>query len=282
MDRPSLFSLDRFPCVVEHQITTDEERRRMPYFNEIARRGHRDWWACLRFDAMGATWALALYRGKKLGAFDREEAAFLTSQTKRVRSLAVAGQALEGRGAATRIRALDSLGVPALLIDREGRVVDHNAALDKYLGAGLSIRRGRLTASDPVSDSALKAFLRSAVFGPADPVIIRRHHVPWLAASALSLGDASIELFSGATTVVFLRDLLPGDLPDTGILQEAFGLTPAEARLARKVATGSGLVGACRQLEISHETGKSHLKAIFAKTDTTRQAELAVLLNRFS
>jgi DNA-binding CsgD family transcriptional regulator len=281
IDRPSLVSVDRYPCVIEHQITTDEERRRMPYFNEIARRGNRVWWASLRFDVMGAIWALPLYRGEKLGAFDLEEAAFLRSQIKRVRSLVVARQAMEGRAAATGIRALDGLGVPAFLFNREGHVVAHNAALDRCLGDWLAIRRGRLGASDPASDRDLRAFLRRAVLGPVDPVVIRRNDVPWLAVSALSLGEASSELFSGATGVAFFRDLSPGDLPDTGILQVAFGLTPAETRLARRVATGSGLVEACRHLQISHETGKSHLKAIFAKTRTTRQAELAALLNRF-
>ena len=53
-----------------------------------------------------------------------------------------------------------------------------------------------------------------------------------------------------------------------------FGLTPAEAELARLLLQ-CGSLGACAEkLGKSHETVRTQLKALFAKTETHHQAEL--------
>jgi DNA-binding CsgD family transcriptional regulator len=57
-------------------------------------------------------------------------------------------------------------------------------------------------------------------------------------------------------------------------LASFYGLTPAEARLAEAIATGGNLVEFCAQQNLSINTGKSHLKNIFAKTGHHRQSQL--------
>jgi DNA-binding CsgD family transcriptional regulator len=64
------------------------------------------------------------------------------------------------------------------------------------------------------------------------------------------------------------------------LLSKAFGLTPAEARLASIIAEGLNPERAAEELGISKGTARNQLKAIFAKTATHRQAELAALLSR--
>src|SRR5262245_45262944 len=61
------------------------------------------------------------------------------------------------------------------------------------------------------------------------------------------------------------------------LLRCRFGLTPAEARLALHLAAGETLRSAEAKLSISYETARTHLKNIFHKTGTCRQAELVVL-----
>ena len=67
---------------------------------------------------------------------------------------------------------------------------------------------------------------------------------------------------------------------DRTLLQQTFGLTVAEARLAALVGAGESIASAAEQLSISSETARSQLKAIFAKTDIHRQADLVALLSR--
>jgi len=62
------------------------------------------------------------------------------------------------------------------------------------------------------------------------------------------------------------------------LLRSHFGLTPAETRLALHLVAGETLRSAEVKLSISYETARTHLKNIFSKTGTCRQAELVVVL----
>ena len=64
-------------------------------------------------------------------------------------------------------------------------------------------------------------------------------------------------------------------------LRTAYALTRSEARIARLLAEGRSLMGICEALDISPNTARTHLKRIFAKTETRRQAELLKLLLEF-
>jgi len=57
-----------------------------------------------------------------------------------------------------------------------------------------------------------------------------------------------------------------------------FGLTPAEARLALHLVAGEALRAAAVKLSITYETARTHLKNIFNKTGTCRQAELVKVI----
>jgi DNA-binding CsgD family transcriptional regulator len=80
-----------------------------------------------------------------------------------------------------------------------------------------------------------------------------------------------------------LTDLETADAgPVAAVLEQAFGLTPAEARLASQIAAGKTLAEIARQQGSGRETLRSQLKAVFEKTGTSRQAELALLLSKLA
>src|SRR5262245_7873562 len=62
------------------------------------------------------------------------------------------------------------------------------------------------------------------------------------------------------------------------LLRCRFGLTPTEARLALHLVAGETLRSAEAKLSMTYETARTHLKSIFQKTGTCRQAELVVVL----
>ena len=61
-------------------------------------------------------------------------------------------------------------------------------------------------------------------------------------------------------------------------LMDAYGLTPAEARVALAASSGLTIPEVARQLNLSPNTIKTHLRKVFAKTGTNRQMELARLV----
>ena len=62
------------------------------------------------------------------------------------------------------------------------------------------------------------------------------------------------------------------------LLQCHFSLTPAEARLALHLVAGETLRSAAVKLSVTYETARTHLKNIFNKTGTCRQAELVIVI----
>ena len=62
---------------------------------------------------------------------------------------------------------------------------------------------------------------------------------------------------------------------DESQLAALFDLTPAEARVARGVAEGLDLDALARARGVSVQTVRAQLKAVFRKTGTSRQNELA-------
>ena len=68
-----------------------------------------------------------------------------------------------------------------------------------------------------------------------------------------------------------LASLLP-------LLQQLYGLTPAEARVAQAMLQGHGLDATAKILDIQRTTARTHLYRLFEKTGTHRQSELVRLL----
>jgi DNA-binding CsgD family transcriptional regulator len=62
----------------------------------------------------------------------------------------------------------------------------------------------------------------------------------------------------------------------------ALGLSAAETRIARKIMSGRTLAEAAGDLGLAHNTARSHLRNIFAKTQARSQVELVRILCEFA
>jgi DNA-binding CsgD family transcriptional regulator len=69
-------------------------------------------------------------------------------------------------------------------------------------------------------------------------------------------------------------------MPQMALLRNRFRLTPAEARLVLRLVTGDSLQSAAKALGVKYGTVRTHLKTVFQKTGTRRQAELVIVIMR--
>jgi DNA-binding CsgD family transcriptional regulator len=67
--------------------------------------------------------------------------------------------------------------------------------------------------------------------------------------------------------------------PSPERIEQALGLTPAEARLVSALCHGGTLARVAKELGVSANTAKTHLAAAFGKTGTRRQSELIALVS---
>lgn len=183
--------------------------------------------------------------------------------------------------------ALERSGTAMLLAARSGRILLANRAAERVLQApgGLNAVGGRVAVSDPWLGDRLKALIRGAADTAAGTgtsaggaVAIERDERLPLTLLVAPFRPARDGL--GATlpvAVVFIRDP-EVQIPGASVLQDLFGLTPAEACVASLLSTGRSVDEVAADQHITAGTARTHLKHIFAKTGTSRQAQLVALI----
>jgi DNA-binding CsgD family transcriptional regulator len=286
LDRPKLLAKPANSFTVEDEITTPDERRVLPYYQEIARPGNREWWAAVCVAVKNRSWSVPLYRDSRRGPFYPSEADYFLRVAPHLSRVISVAEKVWDISVGPSLAALDRLNCAAALLDCRGYVTRFNEHAETHFDSGLMIRHGRIHAADRTSDARLQGLTRAAVSSPpggsvrAEPVVIARNGSPWLLAEAIPMTSFAHDLFNGGDTLLYFTDLVAKLAPCEGLLSRTFHLTPAEARLASILADGEGIDGASARLAIGRETARTHLRAIFAKTGTRRQAELAALLSR--
>jgi DNA-binding CsgD family transcriptional regulator len=184
--------------------------------------------------------------------------------------------------------AMNLFGRGVIALDSIGFVLDANATARAFFDDEVQVseRRLRLRDSRASADFAiLTARLRAAPERAelhVTPIVARRTAKPPLLLRLFPVGGAATRTFLDARALVLLSELRAKPAPDPSVLARAFGLSRAEARLAALVANGLAPAAAAQRLGISRETARSQLRAVFAKTATHRQSELAALLASLS
>jgi DNA-binding CsgD family transcriptional regulator/PAS domain-containing protein len=90
---------------------------------------------------------------------------------------------------------------------------------------------------------------------------------------------AGVDSPAGTTVAVFISDSDRTPAAVTEILQSAFGLTSAEAKLAERLIAGSSLAEAAELHGVSINTVRTQLQSLFSKTNTSRQSQLVRLFS---
>ncbi len=159
-----------------------------------------------------------------------------------------------------------------------------NQAAEALLGQGLCMYRGRLCATERRAQTALARFLGLIAVGnvPSGHIMLPQEDDRCWLVEFVPVTERATEVFSGAKGLILVSDLSGRRALKPGLLQMAYGVTPAEERLALAFADCWHLCLAAERLGISHETARSHLRAVFEKTGTHSQAELTALLTRFA
>jgi DNA-binding CsgD family transcriptional regulator/PAS domain-containing protein len=186
---------------------------------------------------------------------------------------------------------LDWLADGVMLLRADGTVLHANTAMQAIARAddGVRLRRGHVEfASTEVQQRFAKAlgtqqWLRdkTSQLAITDFPAPRPSGNPSYLVSIRPLParrhDSAME--SAADIIVFVRDPLTDTTAALQVLRDAFGLTEAEAKLARAVQSGVSMSDYARVHAVSIATVYTHMRSIKEKTGCSRQAELIRKLN---
>src|SRR3954453_11355009 len=184
---------------------------------------------------------------------------------------------------------LNALHCGAILLDETKRILHLNDTAQPHLGTVLAANRGRLCATDRGCDALFQTILDQALrcgererAWPRQALGLKRDDKGPVIARVVSTGGEATELLDGAALVVLFVDPEDGPKVSYTLLQQVFGLTRGEARLANQLLCGLSLQEIADAHWLSVATVRSHTKAVLAKTGTHRQAELVGLLARLA
>ena len=175
--------------------------------------------------------------------------------------------------------AFDMTGIGAAILRPDGHILAQNAVCETMLDAAAS---GLYNANEALRTRrrpdmrALEQALHTAAFH-GKPAALRVRDLE---------GEGAVELLitpmparpEGETRLTAILRAPDALKPDADLLEQLYGLTPAEAGLTAALAGGIGLSEACKRRGITVNTGKGYLKRIFQKTGTNRQSELVALV----
>ncbi|MDV2968450.1 MULTISPECIES: response regulator [Nitratireductor] len=182
-------------------------------------------------------------------------------------------------------RVVDLLSFGVVLVSGSGVAFANRAAQAIHrAGDGLVIDRALRPASSNLA-AEMKSFLAEA----CEAARLGRDHLSSLSVPRLSgqrdflltacaLPDTSEAMNGDAQAVVFISDPERRPAVPDELLAKLFDLTPTEAQVARALAHGRRTDEIAQDLAVSPTTVAFHLRNLFGKTGTHRQADLIVLL----
>jgi len=241
-------------------------------------------------DNDGSRCALWIFRSQDRGDFAREDDALCEIFVAQLRR----GIELSARLTDSEIeRALyshvmDRLSVGVVVLDSSGRVLKCSPGAKTALSRrdGLQVQAGRLRAATQREDAQLQAAIRAAAESSASgeaPVtkalnVSRSERIRGLGIVVQTIGRNARAPGCAAAVAVYLRD--PEELAEveSDLVRQLFDLTPAEAAVARRLASGLSLEEVAAALDISRNTARAHLRSIFSKSGISRQTELVRLM----
>ncbi|AJA59728.1 MULTISPECIES: helix-turn-helix transcriptional regulator [Bradyrhizobium] len=275
--------------MVQRGVTTDldfaspAEISGHPYYQEFLAPFGLRWFAGVRVAAGDDLWCLSIQRSIREGPFNPAEIEQLACLSKQLTSGAALAQALGFARAEAALDAFNVSGSPVALLNRCGEVLQLNHAAELLLGRDLRVTCRRLVSVDRKATSALNAALHELLWSCSSsaltmsPVLLPRSGRHSLLAYPMRLSRVSAGALSPCQAIIVIVDPDARSRPPETVLRSCFGLTSAEAKVAKAIAGGGMLEEVSAELGISYSTARNQLKAVFAKTGTHRQAELVTL-----
>lgn len=275
--------------VLGQSLVPDEVFERSEVWNDFSRH-HVG-----AFHLLGAVFELGGERTAILGLHRQRDAEPFDEEDRRQidRVLPHLRRALQLRARLADERARLSLGAAALealrlgivVTDREGVVLLANPAAEALAQAGGALSLGAqgrpLAAAHPPETRRLLALVgETAAGGPGGALLLSRPSGSAVAASVAPLPRRLRDGIPLGAALLVLRDLggAPPDLAAT--LAGLFGLTPAEAGLARALLAGRRPEEVAEARGVKLTTVRSQLSQVLHKTGARRQGELTALLER--
>ena len=175
---------------------------------------------------------------------------------------------------------LAALDLPALVLDEKGKVLAANHLIEVMTGFVHWRAHDRVSLKDKAADQLLRDAI--ATIDLARGASVRSFPVRGaemtMVAHVVPIRLSARDIFVHCAATLILTPVTVLHAPPIELVQSLFDLTPAEARVARCLATGESADDIAMRSGVSTNTIRTQVRGVLEKTGCNRQAEVIALL----
>jgi DNA-binding CsgD family transcriptional regulator len=174
------------------------------------------------------------------------------------------------------------IGLPALVFDVRDKVLAANhlaECLDTYLHWRA---QDRVAVNDPGANLLLREAIATIAAQDAAPVrsfAVRVSDAKPMVAHLVPIRGLAQDIFARCAGVLVMTPVTLPPAPTVELIQSLFDRTPAEARVARGLATGQSVGEIASAGGISVSMVRTQVRGVLEKTACRRQADVIALLS---
>lgn len=191
---------------------------------------------------------------------------------------------LELQQAQTMVATLDRLGLPAAVLRPGGNVLAVNGQFEALDSLFIARAFGGVSVADRSANALLQTAVEEtqkrdgAPFVASIPIAPQADQPPHVV-HIVPLHRSARDIFTSANLLLVVNRIgASAGIPSNALVMALFDLSPAEARLALRLAAGLSLAAAGQDCGLSISSARTYLARIFSKTGTHSQHQLVALL----
>lgn len=270
----------------DQQVVPRTRLVRSEFFNDFLTRFDTTRMVALPLAAGGFHYScLTIHRDERRPPFDADEVRVLDTLAPHLRrALDIHLQLRTSAHTAASLQAaLDALPCAVFVVDGAGTVLTGNRQANAMRAGrdGLGVEAGVLVAAARSDTARLRAILAAAMSMPPQPLpalSIQRPESEWPLQVAVARSPAGAPLTPGVDAprlLVFVSDPEREQPPSEVLLRSLYGLTPAEAAIVSRLATGAPLEEIARDRNLTLSTVRWYAKQVLEKVGVRTRTELA-------
>jgi DNA-binding CsgD family transcriptional regulator len=280
---PTLFAQRHSGFLIDIEFFSPEELEQEPIYRDVWRPQGVGWGMATAITLpTGENAMFVLSRRTEAGPFERAAAQRLDELRPHLARGVLISARLQLERARVASEALAAMKIPALVLSETGKVLSVNSLIEAMRG------HVRWRAYDRVSleDSSADHLLRDAIAatgseggsGVSSFPVRDRHANAMMVAHVIPIRLSARDIFLRCAAILTLTPVAPPQAPPVELIQSLFDLTPAEAGVARSLATGKTVEEIASERTISVNTVRTHVRGVLEKTGCNRQAEVIAIL----
>jgi DNA-binding CsgD family transcriptional regulator len=230
----------------------------------------------------GDTLIFGLERMKKRGPVEASVVQQLDPLHPHIARSALISARLQLERARAASETLELIGLPALVFNERGKVLAANRLMEALTDHVRWQAHDRVSLTDPIADALLHQTVKALDL--ENPSSVRSlalrdaHAAAAMVAHVIPIRRTARDFFVRCAGMLVMTPVAPLQAPPLELVQSLFDLSPAEARVARRLVAGQTVDEIASIDGVSSNTVRTQVRGVLEKTGCRRQTDVIALL----